>query len=268
MRLFNVSHERDLPWWRYLVRSIAKYMPGAEMVSVVEDADVELFSAACAGGRIRVVGISSFAPEANQIGFGYLRQQYLKLLSDRSYPEGGHVQIDSDEAFVGPSDGHEWLAASGKAWWYYTPYAEMPANWPWRQPTERWLGMTVANEYLQRTAPWIEAKALVALRAHLATLGRPLFDTTLSLSRNAKSGGGGVPDIMSAGLSEYNLLGAFTHRVLPELYEFKQVPCGTPISGSDRWTPAPQIVPLPLMKNWSYGGMSEAQRAELERVVT
>jgi hypothetical protein len=169
----------------------------------------------------------------------YLGQQVTKLHADTFSSADLICHVDSDCIFTSrttPAD----LLEDGRPVIATRPYADLDRHWPWRAPTEAALGWEVDLDFMQRP-PFLYPRWLYpALRAHVSATHAEDVETYV----------GRRPP---RGFSEFNALGAFAHRRHREAFRFVDV-------REDDRAPACRWY-------WSWGGLDEATRDEIERLV-
>lgn len=238
MKFFCKSFIKDLEWCTYMVRSVAKFAPSSAIVIVVEDGEKAAFDEALGKlhRSIDVHEVSSFAPEANSIQNGYIRQQYVKLISDLVINES-HVHIDSDVVITEPVTAKTWFEGN-KPIWLTTSYAHLGSSVPWRRPTETTLKFNVELEYMRAAGNWMEPDLLKALRSYMERDGVQVWRFMTTVTE----------------ISEYNLYGAFVHRFHPDRYHWVDT-----VERPD--------VKRPVDQAWSYGGITSERRSMLETLL-
>lgn len=112
MRLFTKSYSKDFPWLKMAIKSVLKMcQEPIEWHIVVENGEQSLIHPYLAqaiqesGNKkpiIQVGEVGQGFPEANAIQSGYLRQQWIKMVSNRVAGNGVYWNWDSDVIAVKP----------------------------------------------------------------------------------------------------------------------------------------------------------------------
>lgn len=119
----------------------------------------------------------------------------------------------------------------GKPLMLYTSYSTFGGVVPWQGDTTEAVGYDVLHEFMRRL-PLVYPKAVFEpCRRHVASVHKMSFEAYVT----TKIGRGNF--------SESNIMGAFAHRYMPELYTWMLTDSGYP----------PQ--PHPLCQMWSHGGL-------------
>jgi hypothetical protein len=245
-RYFVKTCARDLEWLGYLLRSLALFDPEAPVRVICDGTEATVMSS-WTTGTLRSSPLHTFEtsahlwPEALQIANPYIRQQYVKLTADRAYPEGLHIQIDSDCFMLRPPAPGD-FERNGRPVWFREPYDRLPGV-PWRAPTEAALGWPVADEFMRRCALPVSAAVLRAVREHIEIrAGMPLVDYLAAVRT----------------FSEYNVIGAWIASDDEHCgYAMPQTP------GAPSWG-----LPSPCVEQgWSARPMDAARRERYEQIL-
>jgi hypothetical protein len=208
------TYEKDRDWLVYCLKSIKKH--NSE------------------------IGVTVVAPVGHNVGYptthvqpvhidGYIDQQYTKLRAVAYVPEDTtHViHIDSDCLVIGDLMD---IFIDGKPIMLKTPWHLLDNEaQKWREPTRKYLGFDPEFEYMRRMP--------------LVYPTRIYNDLTIHLEKIHGLIGSWFHKIEGRRLSEFNLLGAYADRFMPE--EFHWID-----------TSKEPLPPLVVKQGWSWGGFA------------
>jgi hypothetical protein len=232
--IFVRSYWRDLAWLELCLASVARFCSGFRELIVVVPRSSEAWLRRRLGRLERArLELCPHYPD------DYLGQQVTKLHAD-AYTDAELVcHVDADCIFCAPIRPED-LLDYGKPMVVTRPYALLDRHWPWRRPTEEFLGREVTFDFMQRP-PFVFPRWLYgrlrdhAVRRHGVDLERYV------LSRPPR------------GFSEFNALGAYAHAYHHE--RFAWVDAGAdPRAPTCRWY-------------WSWGGLDAATADEVRELV-
>jgi hypothetical protein len=233
--IFVRSYWKDLAWLELCLASVARFCVGFREVVVVVPRSSEAWLRRRLG---RLEGARlELGPDYPD---DYLGQQVTKLHAD-DYTDADLVcHVDSDCIFCAPTRPDD-LLDSGRPRIVTRPYALLDRHWPWRRPTEEFLGQVVTHDFMQRPPfvfpRWLYARLREhALRRHGVRLERYV------LSRPPR------------GFSEFNALGAYAHAYHPEAFAWIDASVVEPGPPSCRWY-------------WSWGGLDAATADEVRELL-
>jgi len=205
------TYEKDRDWLVYCLKSIKKHNPE--------------------------IGVTVVAPEGHDVGYptthvqpvhqdGYIDQQYTKLRAVAYVPEDAtHViHIDSDCLVIGDLMD---TFIDGKPIMLKTPWELVGGGKIWREPTRKYLGFDPKFEYMRRMPLVYPTRIYNDLTIHLEKIHGPIGSWFHNVQR----------------LSEFNLLGAYADRFMPE--EFHWID-----------TSKEPLPPLVVKQGWSWGGFA------------
>lgn len=230
--IFIRSYWKDLAWLKLCLASIARFCTGFRNVIVVVPRSSEPWLRRRLG---RLEGVRlELCPNYTD---DYLGQQVTKLSADVHTDADFICHVDSDCIFCTPTEPHDLLLA-GKPRIVTRPYALLDRHWPWRGPTEAFLGREVTHDFMQRPPfvfpRWIyEQLREYTVRNHGIDLERYV------LSRPAR------------GFSEFNALGAYAYAYHADRFGWVDGSVADPGAPICRWY-------------WSWGGLDAATLHELE----
>jgi hypothetical protein len=212
--IITVAYDKDLEFLKYNLKSIDKFCRGyVNNVIVIDDHEQDCDNTL---KYLKSVDQEHYVDiRAKKIKHGYVRQQWMKLFSDKYVPKQAEfiLHIDSDSIF---SEGHSpdiWFK-DGKPIMLRTSYAKIfdrtlkmgrsiKGIQQWQTLTSEALGFNVNYEYM-RGMPLVYPKRLFnEVRRHIArTHGCSLLDYLKD-----------KPTI-----SEYNILGAYAYKYMRDAF--------------------------------------------------
>jgi len=238
--LFLRSYAGDLAWVPYALRSLDRFVTGIrDIVIVVPANDYEKFKSL---NLTREILCSSRFETRD----GYMDQMHDKLLAP-VYTDADTILFwDSDVIAVRPFSPTD-LIIDGKPRWLITPYSKLvnadgtPAV-PWRPITEKALGRRVEYEGMRAHPLMARAEALLAFRQFMENKhGMPLGDY--------------IAWQPSRQFSEWNALGMWAYYYAPDHFSF--------------WNTEEKGVPEPFVRQgWSWGGVTEDERRQMEEILS
>lgn len=229
--LFIRSYWKDLDWLDLCLRSIDHHCKGfAEIVVVVPESSRQWLTRSRVSRGVRLV----YGPDYRD---DYLGQQVTKLYADQFIEADLIVHVDADCVFTRTTQPQD-LAPGGRPQILTRPIVELGRHYPWRRPTEDFLGFAVDLDFMQQP-PFVYPRWLYPLlRRHcLATHGLSIEHYVISRPPR--------------GFSEFNVLGAYAFRNHAEAFDFPRV-------GSDD-APPPRCDWY-----WSWGGLTLDIRERIE----
>ncbi len=229
--LFIRSYDGDAEWLRYCLRSIQRFATGFRRVVVVVP-----------HGHTPPTGTSEIVFKVAEIGEQYIQQQSDKMHADHFTDAEFVVFLDSDCHLIRPMCPDDLIVDCRRPRWLYTPYASISSGdgLTWKKVTEKFIGHSVEFEFMRRHPFTAPAWALREMRAwchktHGVTLERYMMSQ---------------PDRQC---SEFNFLGAylwFYHRD-KVVWQNTDEEMGEPF----------------VQQHWSHGGIQDAMRKDMERVL-
>jgi len=233
--LFIRSYWKDLGWLQLCLAAIERYCGGFRSVIVVVPRStgpwLRRLPALAAAARVELC--CDYRDD-------YLGQQATKLMAD-TWTEADFIcHLDSDCIFCRPTTPED-LIVAGRPRIFMSPCSRLGRHWPWRRPTEDFLGWPVSHSFMQRppfTFPrWIYGE----LRAHAAAVHGVDLERYVTCQP-------------PRGFSEFNVLGAFAHARHRD--DFVWIEDG----GAD-------ADPPPCRWYWSWGGLDGGTRREIEALL-
>jgi hypothetical protein len=233
--IFIRSYWKDLDWLELCLRAIAHHCRGfKEVVVALPEASRPWLVHRPLPSDVRMVYVKNCADD-------YLGQQVSKLYADQFIDADFIVHVDADCMFK-QATCPELLLPDGRPRIYTRPIAELGRHYPWRLPTEAFLGEQVALDFMQQP-PFIYPRWLYpALRRYCVERhGMELDDYVLS--RPAR------------GFSEFNVLGGYALRHHPAEFSFPPMV-------------APQAADACCDWYWSWGGLTPEIRRRIAAHLT
>jgi hypothetical protein len=230
--IFIRSYWKDFEWLRFCLDSVAKYCIGFRAVVVVLPLGSEPWVRKFAIPRdVTIKWCRNYRDD-------YLGQQVTKLLAD-TFTDAAHIcHVDSDCIFTRTTSPED-LLVDGKIRILHHPYALLGRHHPWREPTEKFLGWRVHDDFMQHP-PFMYPRRLYAqAREHaLTTHG---IDLETYVTRQP-----------ARGFSEFNVLGALAWRYHHDQIHWIDTSVTAAGEPHCRWY-------------WSWGGMDDTTRAAILR---
>ena len=229
--IFVRSYWKDLDWLHLCLSSIERFCRGFDEVVVVMPESTRpwmLRSPVPRGVRI------CFSPNYPD---DYLGQQVTKLQADLIVDADLITHVDADCIFTRvthPCD----LAPGGRPQVLTRPIAELGRHYPWRRPTEEFLGFPVELDFMQHP-PFVYPRWLYPLlRRHcLDVHGLPIERYVTSRP--------------TRGFSEFNVLGAYAYHYHAANFEFPRAGSANAPSPHCDWY-------------WSWGGLTPEIRQRID----
>lgn len=222
--IFIKTCSKDLEWLNFCLKSIRKFGSGFSGVVIAADDDCQ--------------GLIEKITENERIVFcgmhhnGYIQQQLVKLRAAGYLPESEAVLfVDSDVVFYDRFSPESFMA-NGKPFLMKTQYGDLGGAEAWKPITEKFVGFQVNYEYMRRM---------------------PLMYRVSSLESFCRVYGNrlkSLEEMTTRDFSEFNALGAFIEKHESHLYEI----IDTSVS----------IPPAVAKQYWSWGGISDEIRSEIE----
>lgn len=229
--LFIRSYWKDLDWLALCLQAIERRCRGfSELVVAVPESSRAWVQRRRWHGVVRFVYGPTYADD-------YLGQQVTKLHADRIVDADLIVHVDADCIFKRPTRPQQ-LAPGGRPRLATRPITELGRHYPWRAPTEAFLGFPVELDFMQQP-PFVYPRWIYPeLRRHCERRhGVPLEQYVVSRP--------------TRGFSEFNALGAYAWQYHRDDFEF--LPAGTPDAPPEHcdW-------------HWSWGGITDPVRQQIE----
>lgn len=233
--LFIRSYYRDFEWLRYCLASVGKYCAGFRAVVLVipESSRPWLCRHPLDLSGVRLLTCRDYRDD-------YLGQQATKLQADRFTDADYVCHIDSDCIFwrrTTPDD----LCAGAKVRVLMRPSAPLGRHYPWRLPTENFLGWDVGYDYMCHPPFTFPRWLYAAVRDHAVAVHGVDIESYLDAQP-------------SRGFSEFNTLAAFAYRYHRERFTWIDVTAQAPAPPLCEWF-------------WSWGGIDPDTRRRLEAIL-
>lgn len=239
--IFIKTCSKDLPWLDYCLKSIRKFGSGFSELVIMADQD-------CYGSPVLDNVDVRYCPvPAN----GYMYQQACKMDADLVMQSELILFVDSDLVFCNPFTPNSFLV-NGKPFLTIRPYSTFDKSkhlekliCKWKSITEQYTTWTVEYEYMQRMPIIHDRVVLQEIRKWHPTLADFVRRTTHG---NVKENW--EPEI----ISEFNLFGAFAHQLFADRYVIFD-------------TLDPDVPPWVSKPYWSWGGITDEIRKEIEEIL-
>ena len=225
--IFIKTWEGDLDWLPYCLKSIEKYASGFDVVVVVADNS-------CVSRVSRIVKSPAILEAVGDWKNGYVQQQWIKLTADKYIDSEYILYVDSDCIFHTPFTPESFMR-EGTPVLLKTEYGNLGGAEAWREITSNFVGFPVTHEYMRRL-PWM-------YRSDSIYNFRKMYPHTEKHLRSLET----------RDFSEFNALGAYIEKYESEKYI---------ISNTEFWTPDSVAT-----QYWSWGGLTPAIKAEIEKVL-
>lgn len=225
--IFIRTYDKDLEWLKYCLKSIYKYVTGyRDVIICIPKGQKHLLD----GWNLSKEKVYEWSPVCDN---GYIDQQINKL---NAYGFVGDAEfilfVDSDVCFKKVVNISEYFR-NGKPIILKTRYENVGDAICWKSPTEKTLGFDVEYEYMRRLPLLYRTDTLSSLSDKLVESG---FSNDVSKIDR---------------MSEFNLVGAFAEKEESERYHFID-------------TEKEPLPPETVKQNWSWGGLTEEIKSELE----
>jgi hypothetical protein len=228
------SYWKDLEWLSFCLAAITKYCHGFRSVVVILPRSTRPWLRRFAlPGDMRVEWCRDYRDD-------YLGQQATKLLSD-TFTDAEYIcHVDSDCIFFRPTSPYD-LMDNGKPRIMKRRCELLGRHWPWRRPTERFLGWPVTDDFMEHPPFLFPSWIYAEIRAHaLLTHGVDLESY--------------IEAQPARGFSEFNVLGAYAWERHRERFAWLDTSVNMPVAPRCRWY-------------WSWGGIDQLIRAEIEKTL-
>lgn len=225
-QLLTVTYDKDLEWLKYCIRSIDQSAQNYSGHSIIVDS----ISSKNVSAFLQENSIDfSVNSESCKVKYGYIRQQYIKMFSDKYVPIDTDwiVHIDSDSIFYEQHDPSIYFSKNNKPIMLMTPYdAFKNDEVPWQKPTEEFMKDNVKYEFMRRM-PLIYPKWIFA---EIREWFKKTHNKTLLEYLTNKN---------QIEFSEYNAIGAYMYKYHRNIYEWIDI------------TKQPyEILPMLQMRSW------------------
>ncbi len=237
--VFLRSYAADLPWIPYALRSLDQFVTGIRNIIVsVPESDYKAFKSLNLTREKLIVSMA-------KIKDGYCEQQLDKLWA---YEYTGADQImfwDSDVIAIRPFSPSD-LMVDGKPRWLITPYAELvnkdgTSAVPWLPVVIKAIGIEPSVECMRQHPFMVPRQSLLDFEQFMQkSHGIPL-DAYIDAQPDRR-------------FSEFNVLGSWAYFHHPHLFHWINT--------------AKDGVPEPFVRQfWSYSGLTDAERLEMEAIL-
>lgn len=231
--IFIKTYGGDFEWLKYCLRSIQKYCTGFNKIILVCDEGDK--------NALEQFGLTREDVHYIPLEFnGYLFQQWVKL-NAHTYSDADYIMfVDSDCVFTKPTTPNDFIK-SGKPMILKTPYETIPEVIFWKELTELTLKEEVEFEYMRRLPLLYRRDTIENCLNHVNQFHEQGLKTFISRQPNHE-------------FSEFNLLGAYAEKYEGDKYKFVD-------------TTKNELPETHILQNWSYGGLKQSKRVEIERLL-
>lgn len=236
MDWFIRTYQRDLEWLRYLMRSMKKFCSGYhEIVVVCPNVERDVIYPVVSPYDVTLVSVHNHEHK------GYLEQQYHKMVAD-TFCSGDYIAfVDSDCIFTKPNTPETWFV-DGKIMYLITPFSVLGSTAPYKELTERALGVPCEFETMRRHPCIYPREVIEGCRKRVESIhGMMLRDYIL--------------DHCGGKFSEFNVMGNYAMHFEPQKFHFVDT----------TKNPLPEKY---LEQRWSYGGLTRTIIDENERFLS
>lgn len=259
MKLITKTYSKDLPWLQLAFVSVLRHArENIEWTIIcdhgerrsVEDAwnrarDSVRHVEACF--QIFIHEVNEKWPEAKSLGSGYIQQQWVKMTAHRVMGPGFFINWDSDVIALRPFTSRSFMNPMDKPILWFTPFNDLIAGGD--VEIHRLRQRYIKNVFQIPEAPFEWMRCMpIWLNGEILRVaeGRNEWTRTAILMKANEVGG----------LSEFNLIGQFSHAFFPDAYDLKNTTNSGPT-----WGGSIDSETAIVHQSWSYGGISDQVRA-------
>lgn len=242
--IFIKSYAADVRWLAYCLRSVQKFCTGfREIILVFPEHEKE---------ALRELNLTAekvcFCKEPP--GEGYLAQQVVKLKADHYTDSDFITYLDSDCMVIHPMSPEDlivgYVVGYARPVILYTPYTSLvkqdgTPDTPWQEITSKALGMRVRYEFMRRHPMTAPRQLLQSFRLYIKKTHGVTVETYVMSQPNRE-------------FSEFNALWAYAYYREPEVCHFVNTETGA-------------LPPLFVRQWWSWSGLTDAERQEMEKIL-
>lgn len=233
INIFIRTYKNDLPWLRYCLMSIQKYVTGyGKIVIGIPENQIHLLKPFNLTQET-IISCPVYADD-------YLGQQIDKLNADVYCDSEYILFVDSDCVFTKPFNCND-LLNEGNPVMYKTNYSKVGEGICWKPITEKALNKKgIQFEYMRRLPLMYRSETIADLREYMGLIHAvPMEQYVTSQPLRA--------------FSEFNALGAFADAFCNDQYEFKNTDDGVDENC--------------LIQHWSWGGITPQIRKKIEEIL-
>ena len=227
--IFIKSYQKDFKWLYYCLESIKKYAYNYnEIIIVIPEKDANKFKF--------TLPERCYLKTVKEEGDGYLFQQYVKLMANFYCQAELIMYVDSDCVFTEKTDISS-LVKDGKPEILMTKWEYVGDGICWKPVVEAVFQQPIEYEYMRRHG----------LTYHRETLAnfQHWFEGDLKRYIISKA---------NRQFSEFNVLGAYANLFENDKYNFVD---------TDNW----EYVDPVVKQYWSYSGLTEDEKKELDNII-
>lgn len=222
----------DFEWLKYSLRSIQRFATGFRNVIVIVP-----------NGQVPPTGVSEKVFYVHESGEGYMRQQVSKLYADAFTDAEFMAYLDSDTIWTHPVTPDDLIVDRRKVRWLYTPYSSLTGDESrtWVEPTGKVMKQSVGNEFMRRHPLVAPRWALESFRQWMWREHGMSLESYVMAQPNRE-------------FSEWNALGAYLW-----FHHHDKV----------HWMNTDDDMGTTFVwQGYSWGGLSDAIKADLERALS
>jgi hypothetical protein len=232
--LFIRSYWKDLDWLQFCLASVERYCRGFREVIVVVPQSTEPWL------RRRLLQSTTRIEFCHDYRDDYLGQQVTKLFAD-TFTDADYIcHVDSDCVFSRPTTPLD-LVEKGRPRVLIEPCALLGRHRPWQQPTEKFIGYPVFDDFMRQPPFTFPRRLYKEVRQY--AVARHGVDIEAYVT--------GQPP---RSFSEFNVLGAFAWQYCHGDFLWIDISVSEPTEPHCRWY-------------WSWGGLDKAVRREIKAIL-
>lgn len=228
LRLFTKTYVNDWPWFKAALKSVLKTcQEPVEWNICVDDGTRgafqevinQAFQETGKSFGIQVKEVNELWPEVLQIPHGYLRQQWIKMTSNRIMGDGLYWNWDSDVIAIKPFSSETFMGRSGRPIFWISQYnsimngADKQTHEARRALVKEIFGLNVLPiEYSKHQIPF----------EYMRTMPFPLYGNLLKICSDSVEWKRSF-EVMKSGdhrFSEFNVIGNMFQWLFPHAFEW------------------------------------------------
>jgi len=219
--IITITYDKELEYLKYNLKSIQKFCHGYhENIVVIDDHENDCVETQ---KYLESIGQKYFINrEAKKIKEGYIRQQYIKLFSEQyASSDADYIcHVDSDSIFTDHHDPSVYFNGN-KPILGIRKWSQMP-NTTFQRCTDQTLEYESDYNFMRRMPLVYHADLFPKLREYILNLKGDIIDYLNSVET----------------ISEYNLLGAYAFKFMPESFHWIDT-----LESDEEWKLANHIFP-------------------------
>lgn len=259
MRLFTKTFAKDVAWLELAIISVLRNTRSEIDWTIVCDrgerglferiiSETQRFKRQDAPSiTIHSIEIQDHWKDAEGLGSGYIQQQWVKMNAHRVMGNDYFLNWDSDVIALRNFTSKSFMNAMDKPILWFTPFNDLINGGD--AEVHRMRQAYIKNVFKIPEAPFEWMRCMpIWLNGEILRVAseRPEWNRTNILIRANELNG----------LSEFNLIGQFSHTFFPDAYDYKNTQNSCPTWGG----PIDSTTAI-VHQSWSYGGISEQVKA-------